>query len=303
MSKYNLVPVRHRDMEVGKPLPWPVYDWNGKLLLASGVVIESPSQLVGLIDSGFIYDSRWDTDVMKPVAPVKPKKPPEKPSVEETKADKEILMDLDEVAWTVGESLYLQLADNQAIRYSVRLIGYVKNKTVFVTAPLTDGKFEFIRDGQTFVVRAFSGKKAFAFIAAAVKSVHTPHPYLHLSYPRKMSCTVVRRGIRAQVKIIASVSLGEPERVGATTLTDLSTGGMSCIMKEPMGMKGEEGRVKFKVHVAESDEFVNLKAVLRSVAPAEYGEGFRHGFEFIDTTAHEKLILSAFVHQTIIETT
>jgi hypothetical protein len=42
--------------------------------------------------------------------------------------------------------------------------------------------------------------------------------------------------------------------------------------------------------------------VLRSVAPAEYGEGFRHGFEFIDTTAHEKLILSAFVHQTIIET-
>ena len=309
MSEFNLVPVRQRDMEVGKPLPWPVYDWNGKLLLASGVVIESQNQLVGLIGSGFIYDRRWDTDVRKPpapapapTAPVKPKKTLEKPVAEEPKVDKEMLMDLDEVAWTVGETLYLQLADNPAIRYTVRLIGYVKNKTVFVTAPVADGKFEFIRDGQTFVVRAFSGKKAFAFMAAAVKSVHTPHPYLHLTYPRQMTCTVVRRGIRAQVKIIASISLGDPERTGATTLTDLSTGGTSFIMKEPLGIKGEEGRVKFKVHVAESDEFLNLKAVLRSVAPAEYGEGFRHGFEFVDTTAHEKLILSAFVHQTIIET-
>lgn len=305
---FNLVPVRQRDMQVGKPLPWPVYDWHGKLLLASGVVIESQSQLNGLIGSGFIYDRRWDTNtgtqkVAAPVAPsAKPKKPTEKPAEEEAKADKETLMDMDDVAWTVGETLYLQLADNPAIRYSVRLIGYVKNKTVFVTAPVADGKFEFIRDGQTFVVRAFSGKKAFAFMAAAVKSVHTPHPYLHLSYPRQMSCTVVRRGIRAQVRIIASVSLGEPERVAAATLIDLSTGGTSCTMKEALGVKGDEGRIKFKVHVAESDEFLNLKTVLRSVVPSDNGEGVRHGFEFLETTAHEKLILSAFVHQTIIET-
>lgn len=312
---FNLMPVRPRDMEVGKPLPWPVYDCHGKLLLAAGVVIDNQKQLDGLSGIGFIHNKRWDTDgdgngrretsgrkAGLPLMSARPAVPPAaKPPADEAKSDKELLMDMDDIAWTVGETLYLQLADNPAIRYSVRLIGYVRNKTVFVTAPMTDGKFEFIRDGQTFVVRAFSGKKAFAFMATAVKSVHVPHPYLHLSYPKKMSCTVVRRGIRAPVKLIASLSLGQPERVTATTLADLSTGGASCIANEALGVKNEEGRVKFKLHVADSDEVLNLKMVLRSVAPSEDGDGFRHGFEFLDATAHEKLILSAFVHQAIIE--
>ena len=133
--------------------------------------------------------------------------------------------------------------------------------------------------GQTYVVRAFSGKKAYAFTAIAVKSVHTPHPYLHLSYPKEIRCAVVRQGARAEVKIIASVSLGEPERTGAAELCDLSIGGTSGIMKQALGKKGEIGRIKFKVNAADHDEYLNLKTVLRSVSPAESGDGFRHGFE------------------------
>jgi c-di-GMP-binding flagellar brake protein YcgR len=201
----------------------------------------------------------------------------------------------------VGETLYMQAVDNSSVRYTVRLIGYAKNKSVIVTAPTQEGKFEFIRDGQAFVVRAFSGKKAFAFLASAVKTVHTPYPYLHLSYPKEMRCTVVRRGIRAQVKIIASVTFGRPERTAAAMLLDLSTGGSSGNIKEEIGRKGDEGYVKFKVHVAGVDEFVSLKAVLRSVVPAENNEGFRHGFEFIDTNVRDRLVLTAFVHQTLVE--
>jgi c-di-GMP-binding flagellar brake protein YcgR len=225
---------------------------------------------------------------------------PEKPQ-EEAANNKEVIVGLDDVRWYVGETLYLQQIDNPAIRYTVRLIGFVKNKTVFVTAPTVDGKLEFIRDGQTFVVRAFSGKKAYAFVSAAVKSVHTPHPYLHLSFPREVRCTVVRRGVRAQVKVIASVSLGNPERVGAAVLTDLSMGGTSGTIKQALGQKGDEGQIKFKVHAAGQDEFLNLKMVLRSVTPTENGDGYRHGFEFLDVSIHDRLILSAFVHQTLAE--
>jgi len=134
-----------------------------------------------------------------------------------------------------------------------------------------------------------------------VKSVHTPYPYLHLSYPKEMRCTVVRRGLRAQVKLIAAVTLGQPERTAAATLLDLSTGGTSGNIKEQVGRKGDEVFVKFKLHVADVDEFMSLKAVLRSVVPAEDGAGFRHGFEFIDTTVRDRLVLTAFVHQTLVE--
>ena len=303
---FSLIPVRPKELSVGKPLPWPVYDWHGNLLLAAGAVIENQNQLDGLIGTGFIHDSRWDIEIKKPVSAAaslfaKAKKLQSDQEEKPQPADKELVLDLDDAKWVVGETIYMQAVDNPSVRYTVRLIGYAKNKTVIVTAPMLEGKFEFIRDGQAFVVRAFSGKKAFAFLASAVKSVHTPYPYLHLSYPKEVRCTVVRRGIRAQVKIIASVTLGNPERTGAATLLDLSTGGTSGNIKTQLGRKGDEGYVKFKLHVAEVDEYMSLKAVLRSVAPAENGEGFRHGFEFVDTTVRDRLVLTAYVHQTLVE--
>lgn len=304
-SPVSLVPVRAGDLAVGKPLRQPIYDAQGELLLASGRMIESQGQLDGLIQNGFVKDSAWDF-----MAPSQPKnsllisaskRPSEAPSSDAANANKEVIVAMDDVRWYVGETLYLQPADNPALRYTVRLIGFVKNGTIFVTAPMVDGKLEFIREGQTFVVRAFSGKRAYAFVAAAVKSVHTPHPYLHLSYPKDVRCTVVRRGARAPVRIAASVSLGQPERTATAALNDLSVGGASGAMKEACGQKGDEGRIRFKVNVAGREEALDLKIVLRSVAPSDSGEGIKHGFEFVDVPAHDSLILSAYVHQILAE--
>lgn len=304
----SLIPVRAADLAVGAPLPRAIYDWHGKLLLAQGAVLENQKQLDDLLDSGFIQDSAWGFNSVPMARPPVPQPAATELAVQaqgSARSDenqaKEIVVGMDDVRWYVGETLYLQQIDNSSIRYTVRLIGFVKNKTVFVTAPSTDGKLDFIRDGQTFIVRAFSGKKAYAFVAAAVKSVHSPHPYLHLSYPKEVRCTVVRKGVRAEVKIIAAISLGAAERAGAATLTDLSMGGTSGTVKQILGTKGEEGHIKFKVRAAGQDEFLNLRMVLRSVAPSENGDGFKHGFEFVDVSIHDRLILSAFVHQTLAE--
>lgn len=306
-SAYSLIPVRKAELAVGKPLQQAIYDGNGKLLLAPGCVIESQSQLQGLLANGFMHDETWDAVAKQPrgyppvsVPRKRPEILPDRPQ-EDANASKDVIVGMDDVRWYVGETLYLQQIDNPAVRYTVRLIGFVKNKTVFVTAPMVDGKLEFVRDGQTFVVRAFSGKKAYAFASAAVKSVHSPHPYLHLSFPKEVRCTVVRRGVRVQVKIIASAWLGDPSRTGAALLNDLSIGGASGVIKQVLGQKGEEGEIIFKVNAAGQDEFLTIKTVLRSVAPSENGDGFKHGFEFLDVSIHDRLILSAFVHQTLAE--
>lgn len=304
----SLVPVRVSELAVGKPLPQSIYDWHGKLLLAAGFIVESQSQLDGLIDNGFIHDSQWDLEPKTPRGPMDTGGKRRTHGIAEPLAEaaddganKEVIVGMDDMRWYVGETLYLQLIDNPAVRYIVRLIGFVRNKTVLVSAPAVDGKLEFVRDGQTFIVRAFSGKKAYAFVTSVVKSVHSPHPYLHLSYPKEVRCTVVRKGVRAQVKLIASVSLGNPERVGAAVLSDLSMGGASGNGKQALGQKGEEGLLKFKVHAAGQDEYLVLKTVLRSVTPSENGDGYRHGFEFVDVSIHDRLILSAYVHQILAE--
>lgn len=303
MRKFtSLAPVLPTEIALGRPLPWSVYDAGGKLLLASGFVVESQNQLDGLIESGFFRDARWDRP-----SSAGPRRPDAKQN--DSKSSSEIkqhvgaesTVAMDELRWRVGETLYLQAHDNPSIRYTVRLIGFVRNQSVLVTAPTLDGKFGFIQNGQAFVVRSFSGKKAYAFAAAALKSVHAPYPYLHLSYPQQVRGTVIRQGSRAQVKIIAAVIIGQPERNVATTLTDLSVGGASGTSRQAIGLKGAVGRIAFKVHAAEQDALMHLKVALRSVMPTESGDAYNHGFEFLEMTVNERLILTAFVHQTLAE--
>lgn len=304
----SLLPIRSSDLALGVPLAQTVYDWHGNVLLASGSVIESNEQLEEILANGYLPDTSWAPagvpahanspgDIGAAVPPAV-SIPAVARSVEANQpGQRETIVRMDEVHWAVGEAMTLQPLDKPSVRYAIQLIGFIKNRMLFVSAPAVDGKFELIRDGQTFVVRAFSGKKAYAFTAAALKSVHSPHPYLLLSYPREVRCTLVRQSARVAVKLIASVSLGQPERMAAGTITDLSTGGASLVAREPLGAKGETGRIKFKVNAADADAYLNLQFILRSVAKDDNDEGYRQGLEFVDVPARERLVLSAFVHQ------
>ncbi|MFZ6766084.1 flagellar brake protein [Undibacterium sp. Di26W] len=299
------MPIKHTEISVGQTVPWPIYDEQGHLLMASGVKVETQNQLNGLLEHGYCNpDAMWDTIPSK-MTPVSRTASPQSGTIAAAapppESSKDTLMELDSVRWNVGETLYLQVHDSAATRYTVKLIGFVKNMSILITAPTIDGKAVIIRDGQTFIVRAFPGKRAYAFTASAIKSVYTPHAYLHLTYPKQVRCSTIRQGSRASVKIIASVTIGDPEQTAATTLGDLSMGGASGVIKKALGKKGDSGVIKFKVSAAGNDEYLTLNFVLRSQAPTENGLEFRHGFEFVDVSAQSKLILSAFVHQTLAE--
>lgn len=298
-----LVPIKSDEVGVGKLAAKAIYDAWGNLLLAIGGKIENQQQLESLLENGYCSASSetlWDSVPSKAAPAASPYTAASaKPLPEQNKET--VMLDLDSVRWHVGESFFLQVHDNAAIRYTVKLIGFVKNKSILVTAPVVDGKGALIRDGQTFIVRAFPGKKAYAFTASALKSVFSPHPYLHLSYPKVVRCSVIRQGARASVKIIASVTVGKPEQTAAATLSDLSMGGTSGIIKKPLGQKNDCGVIKFKVTAAGNDEFLSLNIILRSITPTENMDEYRHGFEFVDVPTQSKLILSAFVHQTLAE--
>jgi c-di-GMP-binding flagellar brake protein YcgR len=216
-------------------------------------------------------------------------------------AAREQLIDMDSVRWYIGEKLFLQMQDNPAVRYTVRMVGFVKNRSITIQAPVADGGNPAVRDGQIFIARAFTGKKAYAFTTEALKSVFFPYPHIHLSYPEQVRSTVIRQGSRVTVKIIASVEVGDAEQPSAIVLNDLSTGGASGVSSRPLGAAMDTGVIKFKVHVAENDEYLCLKTAIRSVELAENGEGFRYGFQFLELDTQQRLVLSAFVHHALVE--
>jgi c-di-GMP-binding flagellar brake protein YcgR len=207
---------------------------------------------------------------------------------------------MDDVRWQVGETFFLHQQGLSA-RYTARFIGYIKNRTVLVTMPIVDDKYVLIRDGQIFIVRAFSGKKAYAFSAFVVKSVHSPHPYLHLSYPKELSCATIRHRARIPVNIIASVSMDNQKENVAAIIADMSLGGASANIKHPFGEVGQRGRIKFKINAVGETAFVDLAIILRSIVPSDNGGGCKHGYEFTELSTHDRLVLSAYFHQAEME--
>lgn len=51
----TLIPIKPGQVKLNKPLPWPVYDLDRKLLLNQGFVITSPSQLQRLLSRGLFH--------------------------------------------------------------------------------------------------------------------------------------------------------------------------------------------------------------------------------------------------------
>lgn len=319
-----LTPIDKEQIKLGEPLPWAVFDAWGNTLHEAGAVITDTDEFNLIVEDGYFEDSLDDgiandnTRLPTPTQAGSFSQPAVKISdhlepiftapqsitntINNTDLNKEsVMLDLDSVRWHVGETFFLQVHDNAAIRYTVRLIGYVKNQSILVTAPRIDGRGAIIRDGQTFIVRAFPGKKAYAFTASALKSVYTPHAYLHLSYPKIVRCTAIRQSSRAVVKIIASVSIGNPEQTAAAVLNDISMGGTSGLIKQEIGKKNDTGIIKFKVNTAGEEAILSLPIVVRSIVETENTQEFRYGFEFVNIPTQSKIILSSFVHQTLAE--
>lgn len=319
-----LTPVDKDQIKLGQALPWAIFDAWGNTLHDAGTIIDSPEELKLIIEDGYFEDSLDDgqandqtplpkasqaSSFSQPSSKLDNKLDPILSSTNSKQNEaaindlnkESVMLDLDSVRWQVGETIFLQVHDNAAIRYTVRLIGFVKNQSILVTAPRVDGRGAIIRDGQTFIVRAFPGKKAYAFTASALKSVYAPHPYLHLSYPKIVRCTAIRQSSRASVKIIASLTVGEPEQMGAATLTDISMGGTSGLLKRNIGKKGDSGVIKFKVNTAGEDAYLIIPLIIRSIVQTENTEEFRYGFEFVNIPTQSKIILSSFVHQTLAE--
>lgn len=300
MSSLSLTPVTAHLISVGKALPRSIYSAGGDLLLSQGFIVESDEQMEALLNSGYFRKTGDEVLRVQADPGAAATKSLEQAAPAETNAAQAERVVMDEVRWQVGETFFLH-QQGASVRYTARFIGYVKNRTVLVTMPIVDDKYVLIRDGQIFVVRAFSGKKAYAFSAFVVKSVHTPHPYLHLSYPKELSCATIRHRARISVNIIAAVSLDGQEDTAAAVINDMSLGGASASIRHPFGEVGQRGRIKFKINAVGETVYMDVSTILRSIIPVENGGGCKHGYEFVDLSTHDRLVLSAYFHQAEVE--
>ncbi len=304
MDEEFLIPVRRSEIEVGKPLPFAVYDADRNLLLNRGVIVASESQAEALVERG-LFRERPRSQAISAVETLD-----DVPSGEENPAGRakpqEEALPFDAIKLMPGDALQLQpLMEGQVERFTVHVIGMMRPKSVLVTAPMIDGKLIFIRDGQTYLVRAFSGLNVCAFKARVLKSQLQPFPYLHLAYPDSVQAMRIRKAMRAPVEIIVAIQESEEGRqVGAGKLLDISVGGAKLLSSMRLGWKDQTIWLSFKVKLDDMEEYVKTPAIIRSVGEEEDEQGKTmksYGIQFGVLNQSQRLIIMNLVYQHLLK--
>jgi c-di-GMP-binding flagellar brake protein YcgR len=213
---------------------------------------------------------------------------------------------LGEARLQIGDLVNLQvLTGATKERYSAKLIGVFHGQSVLVTTPMINGNYQFMRVDDTFVLRVFSGRSAFAFETHVLQSQHTPYPYLHLAYPREVESLVVRKGDRAKVKVICTISgYDDTQLQEAGTMINISIDGAMIGIKKVIGEKGQRISIKFKVIVNGVDVFMGLDAVIRSINTTQFNNTdwpCQLGLQFVDISTENSIPLMAFVYHNLME--
>ena len=295
----GFMPVRKSDVALGKPFTYSLYDGDRNLLLRAGCVVQTQNQLDKLSEKG-LYRNPTALSGKDRRETIEPDADAVGDKIRESQ------FGLDEIKLSIGENFQLQgAAEGDTSRYAVKLIGYLKGKSVIVTTPTVDNKFAFIREGQSFVVRMFCGTAAYAFAATVFKSANVPFPHLHLTYPSSVRGLVVRRSARARVNII-SAAVDPRGKSYAATLCDLSTGGGMLVGGVQMGEVGDTLTLKFRATLNGEEHYLHPVAVIRNIGTGDGSldgipAGFQHGLQFVEVPPSETLALTTLVYEKLLQ--
>lgn len=304
----SLITVNSNEIVVGKPAPWPLYDQEHNLLLGQGDMVRDDNHRDTLLTSGACHELSWevpgeeDDDNLFSAE--------ETPPVQTGEDNAGKSFTFDDMKLKVEDRLQLEPPAQLAReRFLVRVIGFLRGASLLVTTPITANGLRLqLMEGETVVMRSFSGQNAFGFACTIERIIKIPYEYLHLSFPKNIQGIVIRKAPRVKTHIIAAVQdskSGAAEQISAL-ISDISANGASLDAKRPLGDKGDILNLAFRVHLHNIDAYLSIKGAIRAVlggnAADESKPGLiRHGIEFQELQPNDCVVLQSMIYQQMIE--
>lgn len=291
----NLQPLAIKDIPIGNPLPWQLYDRDGYTLFVRGETIASRKQLESLIGEGLLRD----VDAL-----------PEAKEIEDLGEFRDVqpgeMFPPRGIKPQVWERVQLRLLgrDIQAF-YNARLIGYIKDRSILVTTPVVDGQRVIMTDGEKVEVRMLTGSNIYVFQSMILRVCLSPSNYMHLEYPARVRAQRLRRTPWARANLAASVADANGNEVIAH-IVNLSPDGAQVNIPQPAGKKGESLRLAFHARIDELEAKLTLDSVIQHIRPAKQDQDWGpemlvYGIRFRNVSAEDALWLRCLVYQRIAE--
>lgn len=307
----GLIPVAPGDIPVGHPLPWMVYDQEGQQLLAPGDVLETAEQRVQLLVRQPMRELSWGASAATLQAEELA------PTALDSQALETALTTPTETSFTfqdmrlkVGDKIQLQPpAWAGQNRHVVKLIGYLDNLSLLVSAPVENGMPVPLREKDRVIARFFSSQKAFGFSCTIQRVCKIPFNYLHLSFPEQIQGSVIRKSPRIRTQFMTSIvkpGTSSPAQSHDGIIVNLSADGAMIKTKQALYEKAEEIQLSFRVKLHNVGAHLALHAVVRNVLrdeiKSEQGTSqFNYGLQFQNLPPNDSVILQSLIYQQMIE--
>jgi c-di-GMP-binding flagellar brake protein YcgR len=267
------------------------------LLLGEGALVESQRQLDGLAENGLFREGSDATVVKRGVsADVTAAKSP--PPVEK-------IEDFQAIKLAIGDTVQLQDVSSDKNRCFVKLIGFMAKRSVLVSHPRQDDKLTFIKEGQGYVVRGFSGTKTYEFGSNVISVCLTPYPYLHLAFPAQVKTTNMRAAVRIKLRLVCSIESKVTGLKVPAIIEDMSISGARIHAKTPFGKVGDNVTVGLRMQAGGEAQVFLVSAVIRNVRAETDsqtgGEIVMHGMEFVQTMSVDLTQLQNFIYKSMLE--
>lgn len=191
----------------------------------------------------------------------------------------------------------LQLQDpGTGATHGVKFIGALKGKSLLLTLPTVNGQGMKVQTGQSFVIRGFTGKHAYAFESRVLMVQPHPYAYLHLSYPASITAKIVRKALRVRAGLPATVTPRTGGQAIAATIVDLSATGAMIDSSTSPGAVSDVVSLAFPIAFDNITANLNISAVIRSIKKSETDDSMQTGLEFDNIEHNDDLILRCFTY-------
>jgi hypothetical protein len=198
----------------------------------------------------------------------------------------------------VGDQVHLEPPRRIAGgRATVMLLGWLEGQSVIVTAPQNDAGRLVLQEGELVLMRAFTGKSAFAFRATVLKAAHLPFHYLHLNFPDKVEGVAIRNSPRCRLRLPAEIAVSG-KAAGQGNILNIGTTGALIETAEPLGQDEGMIQIAFSFELHGVPVSLDLRAQVcgaKSAAATDGTPRHQYGVEFRNLQPNDRLILGSLV--------
>ncbi|WP_275270191.1 flagellar brake protein [Limnobacter sp. P1] len=290
----DLSPLAKGDIEIGKALPFAIFDRSGVLLLAEGQAVNSQKQLDELAAKGLYHNPRWANKFV-----IQPGKPQMDPSaLPRMLPAKQAFED----PFETGSQLKMSAPGQSKEPFHVRLIGSIPQAAIVITHPMRDGKCVFAKEGQVWEFQATYGLSIYRFSSMIEKVLLSPHPLIVMSWPHEthLESQAVRRARRVNCDLPATIRLNGSQSGSVESITavidNISTGGLELLFAKAVSFKiGQSISIAFQIILDDRKYLIECDAEVVSKPRDSGPSSSTYGFALKSLNDEQFAVIHAFV--------